>query len=130
MAAPKTTKKKKKDIRLSEWILYVNTSRNNTIVTLTTTSWAVVIWSWTGVLGFKGSKKSTPFAAEELTKSILKEAKWYGLETIGIVFKGTGIARDGVFKAIHETWLVEIMYIKEHTPIQFGGCKRPRPKHN
>jgi ribosomal protein S11 len=65
-----------------------------------------------------------------LTKEILKEWKTYGLEHIAVLFKGTGMAREGVFKAINETGLVEIDYIHESTPIQFGWCKRIRPKRN
>ena len=65
-----------------------------------------------------------------LAKEVLKEGKNYGLDHVGIVFKGTGMAREGIFKAINETGLVEIDYIQEATAIQFGGCKRIRPKRN
>lgn len=131
MAAPKKTAvKKKKDIKISVWVLHVHTTSNNTIITLTSTDGASVVSMGTGTQGFKWSKKSTPYAAEILAKELLKEAKTYGLENVGIVFKGTGMWREGIFKAITETGLVEIDYIKEATPIQFGGCKRIRPKRN
>ena len=65
-----------------------------------------------------------------LTKSILKDAQGLGLKDIWIVFRWTGMARDGVFKAINEIWMVDIMYIKEEIPIQFGWCKGKRPKKN
>lgn len=129
-AQKKTTAKKKKDIKISTGVLYVHTTNNNTIITLASTTGASVISMGAGTQGFKGSKKSTPYAAEVLAKEVLKEGKTYGLDHIGIVFKGTGMAREGVFKAINETGLVEIDYIKEATPIQFGGCKRIRPKRN
>lgn len=129
-AQKKTIQKKKKDIKISAWILYIKTTNNNTIITLSGANGASILSMGTGTQWFKGYKKSTPFAAEMLAKEVLKEGKGYGLERVGIVFKGTGMAREGVFKAINETGLVEIDYIKEATAIQFGGCKRPRPKHN
>ncbi len=128
--ATTVVKKKKKDIRISTGILHVHTSSNNTIITLAGLDGACVVSAGTGTKGFKGSKKSTPYAAEVLLKDILQEAKWYGLTNIWLVFKGVGMAREWVFKAINETWLVEIDYIKETTPLQFGGCKRARPKRN
>ena len=130
MAQKKKIVKKKKDIKISSWILHVQTTSNNTIVNLVASNGDKVIGWGTGTQNFKWSKKSTPYAAEILTKYILTEAKTYGLERIGIVFRWTGMAREGVFKAINETGLVEIEYIYENTSIQFGGCKRPRPKRN
>jgi len=130
MATKKKVVKKKKDIKISAGILYVQTTNNNTIVTLTTAEGAKVLWWGAGTQNFKWSKKSTPYAAEVLTKSILQEGKNYGLERVGIVFRGTGMAREGVFKAINETGMVDIEYIHEDTGIQFGGCKGIRPKRN
>lgn len=130
MAQKKTVTKKKKDIKIESWILHVHTTSNNTIVNLTSLDWAKILWWGTGTQSFKWSKKSTPYAAEVLTKEILKEGKTYGLDRVAIIFKGTGMAREGVFKAINETGLVEIDYIHENTPIQFGWCKRARPKRN
>ena len=130
MAQKKTVVKKKKDIKIESWILHVHTTNNNTIVNLTSLDWAKIIWWGTWTQSFKWSKKSTPYAAEVLTKEILKEGKTYGLDRVAVVFKGTGMAREGVFKAINETGLVEIDYIHERTPIQFWWCKRARPKRN
>ncbi len=130
MAQKKKVIKKKKDIKISVWVLHVKTTNNNTIISLTASDGSKLLGSGTGTQNFKWSKKSTPYAAEILAKSILIEAKNYGLEKVGIVFKGTGMAREGVFKAINETGLVEIEYIKEAVAIQFGGCKRIRPKRN
>lgn len=134
MATPTATKaklatpKKKKDIKLDSWVLHVQTSDNNTILTLVDENGNKVLGWGTGKLGYKGSKKSTPYAAEVLTKQILKEAQGIWLKEIGVIFRGVGLARDGVFKAINEIGLIDIIYIKENTAIQFGGCKGKRKK--
>ncbi|MEF2175503.1 MAG: 30S ribosomal protein S11 [Candidatus Absconditabacteria bacterium] len=123
--------KKKKNIKLPVGVVYVKTSSNNTIVTLTDENGNKVSGGGTGNMGFKGTKKSTPYAAELLTKEIVKEAKEnYGLKEIGLIVKGVGLGRDGAFKAINDVGGVDITYIKEATPIQFGGCKGKRPKRN
>ncbi len=123
-----TTPKKKKDIKLDSGILHVQTTDNNTIVTLTDEQGNKVFWGGTGKLWYKWTKKSTPYAAELLTKQILKDGQALWLKQIWIVFRGTGLARDGVFKAINEIWLVDIVFIREDTPLQFWGCKGRRPK--
>ncbi len=122
------TPKKKRDIKLESWVLHVQTTDNNTILSLVDENGNRVLWGWTGKLGYKGSKKSTPYAAEVLTKQILKEAQTIGLKEIAIIFRWAGLARDGVFKAINEIGLIDIQYIKEDTAIQFGGCKGKRKK--
>ncbi|MFA7298638.1 MAG: 30S ribosomal protein S11 [Candidatus Absconditabacterales bacterium] len=126
--AKATTSKKKKDIKLESGVLHIQTSSNNTIIALVDENGNRILGGGTGKLGYKGSKKSTPYAAEILTKQVLKEAQAYGLKEIGIIFRGCGLARDGVFKAINEIGLVDIQYIKEDTAIQFGGCKGKRKK--
>jgi small subunit ribosomal protein S11 len=94
MATKKSTAKKKKNIKLAYGLLHVQTSPNNTIVTLTDENGNKVLGGGTGLVGYKGSKQSTPYAAEVLTKEILSEAKNYGLNQIAIIFKGIGLSRD------------------------------------
>lgn len=120
--------KKKKDIKVSSGTMYVKTSINNTIITLVNEQWALVATAGTGTVWFKWAKENTPYAAETLAKKLLKDAKNFGLKEVWIIFKWVGLARDWVFKAINEVGLVDIMYVKENTPIQFGGCKGIRPK--
>ena len=124
------TKAKKKYIKIVRGILHVHTTSNNTLITLIDQQGNKILGGGTGKVGYKGSKKSTPYAAEVLTKQILKDGQGYGLKEIGIIFKGIGMAREGVFKAINEVGVVDIAYIKEETGIQFGGCKGERPKRN
>lgn len=123
-------KAKKKDVKIASGVVHVHTSSNNTLINVVDLEWNKIVWGWTGKVWYKWSKKSTPYAAEVLTKQLLKEAQAFGLKEIGLVFRGTGMARDGVFKAINEIWVIDIMYIKEETPIQFWGCKGIRPKRN
>ncbi|GHV25738.1 30S ribosomal protein S11 [Bacteroidia bacterium] len=129
MAAPKA-KAKKKDVKISTGILHVHTTSNNTLINIVDVEGNKICGGGTGKVGYKGSKKSTPYAAEVLTKQLLKEAQGFGLKELGIIFKGTGMARDGVFKAVNEIGVIDISYIKENTAIQFGGCKGKRPKRN
>ncbi len=130
MALKNKSSRKKKDIKITFGILKVNTSENNTMIILVDENWNKVVGWGTGLLGYKWAKQNTPYAAEVLAKHLLKEAQGFGLKEIGIIFKGTGLAREGVFKAINEIWLIDIQYIKEATPIQFGGTKWVRPKKN
>ncbi len=124
-------KKKKRNIKLPLWTVYITTSFNNTIVTITDTQGNKVIWWWTGQLWFKGTKQSTPYAAEMLTKQLMKEAKDnFWLKEVGIIAKWLWMWRDGVFKWINDTWGIDILWIKEATPIQHGWCKGKRPKRN
>jgi small subunit ribosomal protein S11 len=119
---------KKKDIKVSFGVLHVRTTDNNTIVTLTTDKGDKLLGGGTGLLWYKGAKQNTPFAAEMLTKHVLKEAEGLGLKEIAVVVRWTGMGRDGVFKGINETGTVQIMSIEERTPIKFGGVKGYRPK--
>lgn len=121
--------KKKKYNKIAKGILHVHTSENNTIITLTDDQGNKVLGNGTGNVGFKWAKENTPYAAEVLAKNLLKIAKDdIGLKEIGIIFKWMGMGRDGVFKAINDIGMIDITYIKEATPLQFGGCKGIRPK--
>jgi small subunit ribosomal protein S11 len=131
MAATKKVVKKRKNIKLPNGVLYINTTENNTIVTLTDPHGNKVNGGGTGSAGFKWAKENTAFAAETVAKKILKEAKdLFGLKELGLVMRGTGLGREWIFKAINELGAIDIMYIKEDTSIQFGGCKGIRPKRN
>ncbi len=128
MAIKKTASKKKKSIKISSWLLHLQASPNNTIVTLTDENGNKILGWWTGLVWYKGSKQSTPYAAEMLTKQILMEAKNWWLTQIGIIIKWIWLSRDGVFKAINDLGGIDITYIKEATPIQFGWCKWKRAR--
>ncbi len=125
------SKKKKKSIKISSGIVHILTTSNNTHITLTDPQGNRILWWGTGTLWFKGAKKSTPYAAEQLTKGIIQNAKDnMGLKEIWIIAKWLGLWRDGAFKGINDVGWIDIMWIKEATPIQFWGCKRKRVKRN
>lgn len=129
--ATATKKKKRKNIKLPVGTVHIHTSFNNTIVNLTDLQGNKISGWGTGVLWFKGTKQSTPYAAEMLTKMIMTEAKNdFWLKQIGVIAKGLWLGRDGVFKAINDLWGIDIMWIKEATALQFGGCKGKRQKRN
>ncbi|MDR3168660.1 MAG: 30S ribosomal protein S11 [Candidatus Peribacteria bacterium] len=130
MATAPKAKAKKKDVKIANGVLHVQTTSNNTLINLVDVEGNKIVGGGTGKVGYKGSKKSTPYAAEVLTKQLLKEGQALGLKEIGIIFRGTGMSRDGVFKAINEIGVIDVSYIKEETPVQFGGCKGKRPKRN
>lgn len=124
-------KKKKKNIKLHSAILYILTTFNNTHITLTDLQWNKITWGWTWSLWFKGAKKSTPYAAEQLTKWLVQEAKDnFWLKEIGIIARWLWLWRDWAFKWINDVWGIDILWIKEATPIQFGWCKWKRQKRN
>lgn len=123
--------KKKKSIKLPVGVIHIHTSFNNTIVTLTDTQGNKVIGWGTWQLGFKWTKQSTPYAAEMLTKDLMREAKEsFWLKEVGIIARWLWMWRDGVFKGVNDTWGIDISWIKEATPIQHGWCRRKRPKRN
>lgn len=123
--------KRKKNIKLVTWVLYVRTTFNNTIITLADEKWNKISGHGTWVLWFKWAKQSTPYAAEMIAKSILTEARDnFGLKSIGIKFKWLWLGRDWVFNAINTMSDIDITYIQEATPLQFGWCKGKRPKRN
>ena len=123
-------KAKKKDVKVVSGVVHVHTTSNNTLINIVDMEWNKIVGGWTVMVWYKGSKKSTPYAAEVLTKQLLKEAQALWLKEIGLVFRWTWMARDWVFKAINEIGVIDIQYIREETPIQFGGCKGLRPKRN
>lgn len=130
-ATSKSAPKKKKAIKLPFGTLYVTTTPNNTLVTLTDPHGNKVTWGGTGMAGFKGAKQSTPYAAEVLTQQIMKEAKeQFGLKQVRLILKGVWLGRDGVFKGINNIGWIDILSIQEKTGIQFGGCQGKRPKRN
>lgn len=121
----KRTRKKEKKI-VSHGILYIHSTFNNTIVTMSDKTGNVLTWASGGVVGFKGSRKSTPFAAQMAAEKVLKDAENYGLQTLDIRVKGPGAGRESAIRSVGNTRF-KVKSIKDVTPIPHNGC-RPKKK--
>lgn len=122
-AAPVARKKKtKKNVPVG--IAHVHATFNNTIVTITDMSGGVVSWSSSGCNGFKGSRKSTPFAAQVAGEVAARKAKEAGVRSVTVYVKGPGAGRESALRALHASGL-QVTLIKDITPIPHNGC-RPR----
>jgi small subunit ribosomal protein S11 len=125
MAAPtkKTGKRVKKNV--PSGIAYIRATFNNTIVTITDPTGAVVSWSSGGVKGFKGSRKSTPFAAQLVAADAAKKAMDHGMKQVGVFVNGPGTGRESALRALAGAGL-RITMIKDITPIPHNGCRPPK----
>ena len=104
---------------------HIHSSFNNTIVTITDTNGNTISWGSAGGLGFKGSRKSTPFAAGEVAETAAKSAMEHGLKTVEVYVKGPGAGREAAIRALQSAGL-EISSIKDVTPIPHNGCRPPK----
>ncbi len=104
---------------------HIQTTFNNTIVTITDPNGGVIAWSSAGSLGFKGSRKSTPFAAQMASEAAAKKAKEMGLKQIDVYIKGPGSGRETAIRALQAAGL-EITMIKDVTPVPHNGCRPPK----
>jgi len=119
-------KARKKDRRVpSTGVAHVRASFNNTIVTITDTDGNVISWASAGKAGFKGSRKSTPFAAQVAAEAAAREAKDLGLKRVEVWVKGPGAGREAAIRSLQAAGL-EIAAIKDVTPIPHNGCRPPK----
>jgi small subunit ribosomal protein S11 len=124
--AAEVKKARKKDRRVpSTGVAHVRASFNNTIVTITDTDGNVISWASAGKAGFKGSRKSTPFAAQVAAESAAREAKDLGLKRVEVWVKGPGAGREAAIRSLQAAGL-EIAAIKDVTPIPHNGCRPPK----
>jgi small subunit ribosomal protein S11 len=122
----KTTTRKKKKVRLTfnEGIAHIHSSFNNTIVSLTDKAGNMLTWSSGGKIGYKGSKKSTPFAAQLAAEEVAKKALEMGINKVKVLVKGPGGGRESAIRSLDANGL-QITMITDTTPIPHNGC-RPR----
>jgi len=123
MSKPKTKKKVKKNVQSG--IAHIQSTFNNTIVTITDVSGNVVSWSSAGVKGFKGSRKSTPFAAQLTAEDAAHKAIEHGMKSVNVFIKGPGAGRESALRALAATEL-RINLIRDLTPIPHNGCRPPK----
>jgi len=121
-------KKKKKGIkRVSIGKAFISSSYNNTIVTLTDIEGNVLSWASAGMAGFRGPKKSTPYAAQIITRIAVAKAKEYGLSEVSVFVKGVGTGRESAIRALNANGL-NVTYIKDVTPMPHNGCRSKKPR--
>ena len=128
MASAKTTKKvtKKRNKKIVEHgQAHIQSSFNNTIVTLTDAEGNALSWASAGGLGFRGSKKSTPYAAQMAAETAAKAAAPYGLKTLDVMVKGPGSGREAAIRAL-DTCGLQVLSIKDVTPVPHNGCRPPK----
>ena len=117
------TKRNRKNIERGA--AHIHSSFNNTIVSVTDVAGNVIAWGSAGGLGFKGSRKSTPFAAGEVAETAAKKAMEHGLKTVEVFVKGPGSGREAAIRALQSAGL-ELTSIKDVTPIPHNGCRPPK----
>ncbi len=126
MAGPKPRRSRKRERRIDEnGIAHIQASFNNTIVTITDLAGNVIAWSSSGRVGFKGSRKSTPFAASVAGEAAAKEALSYGVKKVEVRVKGPGPAREAAIRSLQAAGL-DITAIRDVTPIPHNGCRPPK----
>src|SRR6187200_606234 len=128
MAAPKAAtrkprKKEKKNVAVGQ--AHIKSTFNNTIVSITDTNGAVISWASSGGVGFKGSRKSTPFAAQLAAERAAKAAQEHGLRRAEVQVKGPGSGRDTAVRSIQSAG-IEVTSIKDVTPVPHNGCRPPK----
>ncbi|MFZ5802297.1 MAG: 30S ribosomal protein S11 [Candidatus Omnitrophota bacterium] len=121
------SKKKKKLQHITKGVVHVNASFNNTIITITDAQGNAVCWSSSGAAGFKGSKKSTPFAAQVASEKAAAKAIEYGMKEVEVYIKGPGSGRESAVRALQAAGL-RISSIIDITPIPHNGCRPPKKR--
>jgi small subunit ribosomal protein S11 len=119
------TQKRKVRKNVPAGVAHIQATFNNTIVTITDLAGNTVAWSSAGCLRFKGSRKSTPFAAQLVAEDAAKKAMEHGMKQVGVFVKGPGTGRESALRAIANTGL-RITLIKDVTPIAHNGCRPPK----
>ncbi|MFZ1684394.1 MAG: 30S ribosomal protein S11 [Candidatus Zixiibacteriota bacterium] len=127
MAEPTKKKRVKKKVRTTEvnGVVFITATFNNTIVTVADTQGRTISWGTAGKVGFKGSKKSTPFAAQMAASVAAKEAMDLGLRRVEVWVKGPGAGREAAIRSLSAAGL-EVTLIKDVTPIPHNGCRPPK----
>ncbi len=125
MAAKKTIRKKKVKKNIQTGVAHIQSTFNNTIITITDVGGNAVAWASAGQQGFKGSRKSTPFAAQMAAEDCAKKAQEHGVRTLGVYVKGPGAGRESALRALQGAGM-RITMIRDVTPIPHNGCRPPK----
>ncbi len=123
MAKPSGRKRAKKNIPTG--VAHIQATFNNTIVTITDPNGNTLCWSSAGKRGFKGSRKSTPFAAQLAAENAAREAQEHGMRTVSVLVKGPGAGREAALRALAQAGL-RVTTIRDVTPVPHNGCRAPK----
>ncbi|HAZ28447.1 MAG TPA: 30S ribosomal protein S11 [Candidatus Magasanikbacteria bacterium] len=126
MANVKTAKKKKKVIKMvSHGCAYIQATFNNTIVTVTDPNGDTLGWASSGMVGFRGPKKATPYAAGQVVKKVADAIKLYGIKEVNVFVKGIGGGREAAIRGFNANG-IQVLTVKDVTPIPHNGCRPPK----
>ncbi|OLU37031.1 30S ribosomal protein S11 [Ileibacterium valens] len=125
MPKKQQTKKRRVKKNIARGMAHIHSTFNNTIVTITDEAGNAISWSSAGALGFKGSRKSTPYAAQMAAEAAGKAAADHGMKTVAVEIKGTGPGREAAVRALQVAGL-DISMINDVTPIPHNGCRPPK----
>lgn len=125
MPRRQTSRRRKERKNIDSGVAHIQSTFNNTIVTITDKLGNAVAWSSAGAMGFKGSRKSTPFAAQMAAETAAKEAMEHGMRQVECLVKGPGSGREAAIRSLQAAGL-EISMIKDVTPIPHNGCRPPK----
>ena len=123
--AKKVVKRRRERKNIEKGAVHIRATFNNTIVTITDVNGNAISWASAGELGFKGSRKSTPFAAQTASETAAKAAMDHGLKTVEVFVKGPGAGRESAIRALQVAGL-DVTLIKDETPIPHNGCRPPK----
>jgi small subunit ribosomal protein S11 len=123
--AKRTRTKKKEKKNIQNGVVHIQSTFNNTIITITDPTGSVVAWSSAGAQGFKGSRKSTPFAAQLAASDAAKKAMEHGMKNVEVYVKGPGPGRESALRSLQATGF-NVIAIKDVTPIPHNGCRPPK----
>jgi len=126
-ALVKPSKKKKSKAKVTKGKIYVNSTYNNTIISVTDLTGNVLLWCSAGKIGFKGSKKSTPYAGQKTMEDVLGRIKERGLNEVDVFIKGIGTGRESAVRALQGSGL-NVLTIRDQTPIPHGGVRPKKPR--
>jgi small subunit ribosomal protein S11 len=126
MAKRKVTKKKVVKKNIAKGIVHIAATFNNTMITVTDEMGNAIAWSSAGNLGFKGSKKSTPYAAQQAIEDVMAKAMEHGIKEVGIKVQGPGSGRDTAVKSVGAIEGIKVTFLKDVTPLPHNGCRPPK----
>ena len=126
MAKRRVVRKKVAKKNIAKGVVYISATFNNTVVTVTDEMGNVIAWSSAGSLNFKGSKKSTPYAAQQAVEDALSKAQEHGIKEVGIKVQGPGSGRETAVKSVGATEGIKVTFLKDISPLPHNGCRPPK----